>query len=132
MARLCELCGANLNIVGDRHRCVGGRPGGQRPLTRLEAERIAKGDPASLISQPAARPQVSLGRVAPRRQADAPAPAREPQVNAAPRGEVQPSNRDLMTAIDNLCREFEALRSMLDGTKCSCVAASREAPRSDA
>ena len=54
MARLCELCGSNLDEYGDRHRCVGGKIAGQRKPTKLEAERIARGEisPADLIPKP--------------------------------------------------------------------------------
>jgi hypothetical protein len=113
MARLCELCGTNLDKFAapgsDRHYCLGGKLAGARAATRLERERIEAGQLDSSIPLPKSQPKASepLGRLA-RRPPDAaqPAPARQPQ-------EAQPSNRDLMAAIDSLRQQFEALRSVL-------------------
>jgi hypothetical protein len=113
MARLCELCGANLNIVGDRHRCVGGRPGGQKPLTRLDKDRITRGEmsPADLLPKVQPRTSAKLGRLAKRVPTEQP----KPDQTAVPSREPQPSNSDIMIAIECLRVQFEALRSALLG-----------------
>src|SRR5271157_2897783 len=101
MARPCADCGANLDVVGDRHRCVGGKPTGQRPLTMLQKDLLARGEmsPADLLPKEKPPAPSQPGRLAPLKPYDRTTPqARQPQANAAPRGEVQPTTAELMAA----------------------------------
>ena len=121
MARLCELCGSNLDKYGDRHRCIGGKIAGQRKPTKLEAERIARGEmsPADLIPKPkekaatvqanaAPRGEAQPGRLAPRlRPLDTSQPL-QPQAS-------QPTLAAIMAAIGEL-------RSIIEAMRCSCKA----------
>jgi hypothetical protein len=106
MARPCELCGANLDIVGNRHRCIGGKPAGQRQPTKLQKDKIARGEMTSADLAPKATPVPSVqpGRLAKLSPSDIrPAPVRQPQ----------PSPADILAAIQRLTAAFEALRSAL-------------------
>jgi hypothetical protein len=114
MARPCALCGGNLDIIGDRHRCVGGRPAGDKPPTRLEKDQIARGelDPAALKSKPQAQAQ-PVGRLAPRLAAVPISQPRRPQANAARQSEGHITCADVLAAIAELRREFEKLAALL-------------------
>jgi len=99
MARLCPDCGANLDVFGTRHRCISGKPAGQKPLTKLE-----KLDPAALTqSTPAAATQ-PIGRLAAR-------PAYER--TTPPARQPQPSLADVLSAIVELRQQFEKLTALL-------------------
>ena len=52
MAKPCPECGLDTDKFGTRHRCITGKLAGERKATRLEAERLARGelDPATLHS----------------------------------------------------------------------------------
>src|SRR5271165_1392798 len=110
--RICGDCGTNLNIVGDRHRCVGVRPAGQKPLTRLEAEKVVRGEMSADELLPKNRMNSQpVGRLAPRLSPKAPAPAEQPKADqtAAPpvSSSRQPTLADVLAGIDRLSAQFE-------------------------
>jgi hypothetical protein len=104
MANRCPDCGIDLDKFGARHRCHG-KVAGQRQLTKLEAEKIARGEMTAADLVPKDKPAATAqpGRLAKRPADTRPAPVRQPQ----------PSLADVMAAIDRLTAAFEALRSTL-------------------
>jgi hypothetical protein len=95
--RRCELCDANMDVMGTRHRCVGGKPAGEKLLTRLDKER-------GVVSQPATKPIEPLGRLAPR-----PPMARAAQAQPACACRAD----EVLSAIDNLRLAFEKFAATL-------------------
>jgi len=102
MASRCPDCGLDLDRFGPRHRCITGKLAGERKATKLEADKIAKGEmsPADLL--PKEKPLASTPLVA-GRLARLPAPARQPQ----------PTTADLMAAIEGLRTQFEKLAAVV-------------------
>jgi hypothetical protein len=97
----CPDCGVDLDKFGARHRCLGGKSAGQRKPTKLEAEKIARGEMTSADLAPKTTPAATTqpGRLAKLTPADTrPAPVRQPE----------PSNRDIVAAIDKLTAAFQA------------------------
>jgi hypothetical protein len=85
MANRCPDCGVDLDKFGARHRCLGGKAQGQRQLTKLEAEKIARGEmsPADLVPKDKPAPSQPAGRLAKRPADTRPAPVRQPQPSLA-------------------------------------------------
>ena len=109
MARTCKECGLNLDKFAepgsDKHRCVGGKF--VRKPTKLEADKIARGEMslADLAQEqkPAASTQPA-GRLAPRTPYDRTTPqSRQPQ----------PTNAELLAAIEGLRAQFEKLAAVV-------------------
>ena len=80
MPRRCPDCQIDLDRYGDRHRCTT-KIVGQRKPTRLERDLIDKGqlDPSILLPKAPAAATQPIGRLAPRKPADAPQPAQARQ-----------------------------------------------------
>lgn len=115
MARLCEICGINLDKFGPRHRSLS-EVAGEKPLTKLQKDQLARGEMSPADLPPKEKPATATqsSRLAPLKPYDRPAPpARQPQANAAPRGEVQPTTAELMAAIEGLRAQFVELKAAL-------------------
>ena len=97
MANRCEVCGLDTDKFGTRHRCLTGKLAGERKATKLEADKIARGEmsPADLL--PKETPLV-VGRL-----------TRLPGGPPKP----QPSNADLLSAIEDLRIQFMKLAAVL-------------------
>ena len=114
MARLCEICGLDTGKFGTRHRCHG-KVSGERKPTKLEADKIARGEMTAADLAPKDKPAIPAqsGRLAPLKPYDRPAQARQPQ----------PSLADVLAAIEGLRAKFMELKATL---------LAKEPPRLDA
>ena len=110
MAKPCPECGLDTDKFGTRHRCITGKLAGERKATRLEAERLARGelDPATLTPPSRTSPTTpnrsdvsQPGRLAPRKPYEQ--PVRKPE----------PTNADILSAITILTAQFEKLHALL-------------------
>jgi hypothetical protein len=97
LMRRCPDCQLDLDRYAtpgsDRHRCVS-KIAGARKATKLEAEKIARGEmsPADLLPKEKLAAAQSLGRLAPRHPADI-------RIRISPAGQPQPTPAELMEAI---------------------------------
>jgi hypothetical protein len=113
MANRCPDCGIDLDKFGARHRCLRGKAQGQRQLTKLEKDRIAKGEMTAADLAPKVTPAATAqpGRLAKLTPADTRlAPVHRD--SDGPRT-PQPSLADVMAAIDRLTAQFEKLQATL-------------------
>jgi hypothetical protein len=99
---------------GTRHRCVT-KITGEKPLTQLQKDKIARGELSPADLAPKDKPQTQpLGRLA-KRPADMGIPISQPRQPASRpcSASSQPSPADILAAIDRLTAAFEKLETQI-------------------
>ena len=97
----CPDCGLDLSKFGPRHRCSSGKIEGARKASRLEQEKIARGEmsPADLLPKDKPASSQPAGRLAPRTPAN---------VITGNNRQPQPTLADVLAAIERLAAKLDA------------------------
>ena len=106
----CPDCGLDLSKFGPRHRCTTKITGARNP-SKLEADKIARGEmsPADLLPKDKPASSLPAGRLAPRTPPmERPALSRMPQAGCSCRAD------EVLAAVERLTDKLDRLIALID------------------